>query len=915
MFYEGRDDYGCFANTTAGTPIQFNAFGKLYEMPHSECLYQLSKILATNNITPADKQKLFDTEYENMRYMSGGEAQNYATGKPAIFNPTDSDFHKPVGGKFHDFDNKGNATKGAKDEMALKEEVMYQDILMKITQHGPMLQALLSVKDDNIIENTSLASYYDGYWGNGWKDPQGADRSPGDGRNALGRLLKKAAQELHKESQIEPGKTNGIKVRFGYSKDLCDKLGITSQEIDESKTVSPKVVQDKNSIEKRVLVDPKTRISNMHAKAGDHNKTNIQDPNPNLTRHISKPTINIDVAQLTKDIKQRLEKNDNVTIKSVNLPGNGEVHLNFNTIQDAQSYVLNKTRNTATINFGTNTVVLTQGKAAHKLGDLYPEIRGVSTIITPTAVQALQSPAQPAAVAPAPAVPDPKTTWPFTGNPYPGFAKLQQVLDYRTLSVDGENLKIAFKEVGGSYANSLYSQYKGEGAIYNHEDGSVTLPKVALEKLIQSKINTQTYQEHFVNIVDVIKKEQASFNTISTPSTAPSTSASVPSKPALASVVSSFTPAANAGAEEIKRLQNHFMLQAEYDHVSGFSIGEDEKKNSSEVIKVSFRTQKEAQDYSARYNYAPARKVDGRDIWYVPISQKRVEQELDVDLSVIGKDHKRHQDTYAMAKEVGLFQNASATVSPASARVAASPQQTLLPAGISPLVPPSSYVPAPEIIKPHGETSSIPTVAPIKALLEQYRTHTPREYYSSAAITTKAYQQTTPQTAEEFRTKFNKIYNDIPNTLHLQVTNQPHQEVTQIAEAVNDLAMKGPPPLKMDNLDPAAPKFVFDPTERKYNITIPDNFSGHVFVPRLDKDNKIVGHDLLAYQNKELDSKNCCINNPKEGSNVQTEIVEQCRKGQQEHIGKQVAQGRGTSSGPGSMPYNHQHGVISGGRM
>jgi ribA/ribD-fused uncharacterized protein len=65
----------------------------------------------------------------------------------------------------------------------IRDDVMYDAIIMKFTQHDDLAESLLATNEAELIED----SLYDAYWGIG---------RYGDGENRLGKLLMKMRNEL-----------------------------------------------------------------------------------------------------------------------------------------------------------------------------------------------------------------------------------------------------------------------------------------------------------------------------------------------------------------------------------------------------------------------------------------------------------------------------------------------------------------------------------------------------------------------------------------------------------------------------------------------------------------------------------------------------------------------------------------------
>ncbi|MDR6968148.1 ribA/ribD-fused uncharacterized protein [Flavobacterium arsenatis] len=68
----------------------------------------------------------------------------------------------------------------------IKQNVMYDAVKAKFTQHSDLTQLLLDTKDAKIIEHTEN----DNYWGDG---------GDGKGKNMLGKILMKIREELKKK--------------------------------------------------------------------------------------------------------------------------------------------------------------------------------------------------------------------------------------------------------------------------------------------------------------------------------------------------------------------------------------------------------------------------------------------------------------------------------------------------------------------------------------------------------------------------------------------------------------------------------------------------------------------------------------------------------------------------------------------
>jgi predicted NAD-dependent protein-ADP-ribosyltransferase YbiA (DUF1768 family) len=111
----------------------------------------------------------------------------------------------------------GNATA---QPNTLKERLMHDLLLCKVTQNPAILKALLETGNTPLIENTALANYVDDFWGNG---------KSGQGRNALGNIWMQIRTELLNELS----QTNNIAIRTGLSQQTCHDLGLGYNSLSE----------------------------------------------------------------------------------------------------------------------------------------------------------------------------------------------------------------------------------------------------------------------------------------------------------------------------------------------------------------------------------------------------------------------------------------------------------------------------------------------------------------------------------------------------------------------------------------------------------------------------------------------------------------------------------------------------------
>ncbi|MDJ1500977.1 NADAR family protein [Xanthocytophaga agilis] len=139
FFYSVREAYGEFSNF-ALYPIKLK--GKLW--PTSEHYFQA--------------QKFVDTPYEE-------------TIRKAISPMKAAEL------------GRSRKVKLRRDWDSVKDNIMYEAIKAKFTQHTELAELLLNTEDARIIEHTEN----DSYWGDG---------GDGSGKNKLGKLLMKLREEL-----------------------------------------------------------------------------------------------------------------------------------------------------------------------------------------------------------------------------------------------------------------------------------------------------------------------------------------------------------------------------------------------------------------------------------------------------------------------------------------------------------------------------------------------------------------------------------------------------------------------------------------------------------------------------------------------------------------------------------------------
>ena len=140
-FYRADDEYGCFSNFS---PHPVKMKGKVW--PTSEHYFQAQKFVGTAH------------EEEIRRVKS-----------PMIAARMGRDRKRPLR---HDWES-------------AKDEIMFEAVRAKFTQHEELRKILLATGDAEIIEHTGK----DSYWGDG---------GDGSGRNMLGKTLMLVREELRK---------------------------------------------------------------------------------------------------------------------------------------------------------------------------------------------------------------------------------------------------------------------------------------------------------------------------------------------------------------------------------------------------------------------------------------------------------------------------------------------------------------------------------------------------------------------------------------------------------------------------------------------------------------------------------------------------------------------------------------------
>lgn len=189
FFYTNGQPYDIFSNTTR-VPVTLELNGQMYTPSSTEAAFQGLKGLSIPN-RDANAQKLISdstTPLSGLRNKAESLGFN-SLGQNEIYNQA--------------FGNAG---------LTVKEELMYQLLLAKATQHPRIAKALLETGTVGIVENTFInKKYNDDFWGNGHSQ---------QGRNALGKAWMRVRSTLNQELQ-----NGGIKRRFGISDELARALG------------------------------------------------------------------------------------------------------------------------------------------------------------------------------------------------------------------------------------------------------------------------------------------------------------------------------------------------------------------------------------------------------------------------------------------------------------------------------------------------------------------------------------------------------------------------------------------------------------------------------------------------------------------------------------------------------------------
>ena len=188
-FYHTGQDWDIFSNVSGMLPIEVVIEDHHYTSSSTEGVYQALKDIHHNS---------------GIMLLPAGGSQQQAGHK--ILNTLFMSDKIYVDTMDH-----GVYTDGT--PLTIKERLMYDLLKIKATQHPEVMKALLSTGSSQIIENTSLASYDDSFWGNGKR---------GTGKNALGKLWMMLRDEINSDLIQQ----HSVPVMVGLSHGVTVALGI-----------------------------------------------------------------------------------------------------------------------------------------------------------------------------------------------------------------------------------------------------------------------------------------------------------------------------------------------------------------------------------------------------------------------------------------------------------------------------------------------------------------------------------------------------------------------------------------------------------------------------------------------------------------------------------------------------------------
>lgn len=207
-FYKTGKPYDIFSNVT-DIGFSINIAGRDYNPRSSEAVYQGLRAYSSGK---ANAKETAEKSFFNDQVDPGGHIQR--NGQEFRDNARFFTSDHQTDNTFASYSSTQYTFDGAPDKIDLKEQVMYETLLVKFTQNPAILKALLETGDEHLVEDTqSNKRYDDPFWGNGQK---------GDGRNALGIALMRAREDLRRELDS----TGKIQVRTGFSDEVARSLNI-----------------------------------------------------------------------------------------------------------------------------------------------------------------------------------------------------------------------------------------------------------------------------------------------------------------------------------------------------------------------------------------------------------------------------------------------------------------------------------------------------------------------------------------------------------------------------------------------------------------------------------------------------------------------------------------------------------------
>lgn len=318
FFYKTGEAYDIFSNVT-DIGFQMNIGGKQYHTRSSEAVYQGMKALSADS--PQDK-----TLAANFFADTKTPGAHLQTTGNAILNKSFK-----TGNTFFQGYHNTYTFSGAPQKVELKEQIMYETLLAKFTQNLPLLKALLETGTNPIIENTSLASYNDDFWGNG---------KSGNGKNALGIALMRVREDLNRELQTH----ECITIRDGFSHQLTNQMGIVpSTHSNQANVITP---NDLNAVHACTTV-AEFKSGNSVQNAAFAASTSSSSAAP----------ISAEARVLTCLQNQGFQANLQL-VDDINKPGEKVVTLNFSNANEASRFVKEKAKGYAILTGQNKNIVI-----------------------------------------------------------------------------------------------------------------------------------------------------------------------------------------------------------------------------------------------------------------------------------------------------------------------------------------------------------------------------------------------------------------------------------------------------------------------------------------------------------------------------------------------------------------------------